>query len=995
MSRMPPSSPGLSCHPGRPWSCVRALVGKLLLSLLLAVSSLSASAAPEKELRVGVYSNQPKLFVDDKGQASGILVELLQEAAKDENWRLHFVPCEWAGCLAMLERGDIDLLPDVAYSPERARRFAFHNVPALISWSQLYGGEVKAVSLLDLKDKRVAVLEGSVQAAFLQNLTDTFGLNTSFVQTSSYDQAFQLVREGKVDLAAANKYYGDLRASHFGLHDTPIVFQPARLFYAARPGAQGDVQAALDRRLAAWQADPESVYFGILKRWQLQAPAQAIGARFFWLLGLAAVLLSAASAAALRFRRQARTRARELRDTENKLSAILDSVDSPVYIKDADFRYLYANGALCRLVDRPAAEIIGKDDFELFGPELAATLRAHDALVMEDKERRVFEEAGPSMKDGQRIYLSTKVSLALESGAARYLCGISSDITARKQMEESNRLAATVFQSHEGMLVLGPDHAIVDANQAMCAMSGYVLSELLESRTLPFLLTRDGRGLDAPFWDLLAAQHKWQGDAWGQRKTGGLYPALLSVSAVPDQAGRIANYVCTVSDITELKQTQERNLRLAFYDELTGLPNRRLLFERIQACLAASGDAAQAGALLFLDLDNFKDLNDTRGHIAGDQLLQQVARRLEACVRANDTVARLGGDEFVVMLDAIGASEEEARLHAEMLAEKVLAALGAPYDIGGMAHHASCSIGITLCTHRDESLDMLMKRGDLAMYQAKADGRNTLRFFEPWMEQRIRQRIQLEAELRHALHAGQLELFYQPQVEESRVVGAEALLRWRHPERGLIGPVEFIGVAEHTDLILPIGGWVLRAACEQLVRWSRTPHSAHLTVAVNISIRQLMEDSFVRDTLEVIAATGADPSRLKLELTESMVIDRVEETIDKMEQLRRRGVCFSLDDFGTGYSSLAYLKRLPLEQLKIDRSFVRDILVDPNDASIARSVVALAQALGLSIIAEGVETEAQHAMLRELGCHRYQGYLFGKPAPAEALDAMLVEGLPQ
>ena len=639
-----------------------------------------------------------------------------------------------------------------------------------------------------------------------------------------------------------------------------------------------------------------------------------------------------------------------------------------------------------------ADDILGKDDFSLFEPGLAAELRAHDLQAMAETRPQVFEES-TEMAGAERTYLSTKMALALGDGAAHSLCGISSDITSRKRMEESTRIAATVFESHEGMLVLDRTRAVIDANAAFCAMSGYRPDELVGSRKLPFQLAEDGGELDAAFWKTLAAEQKWHGDAFGRRKDATVCPVLLSISAVLDEAGHVANYVCTASDITELKQIQARNQRLAYYDDLTGLPNRRLLFERIQSCLAASRNETQLGALLFLDLDDFKDLNDTRGHSAGDELLRQVAHRLTSCVRSGDTVARVGGDEFVVMLDAIGTDEDEARLHAEVLAEKVLAAVAAPYVIDSLPHHAGCSIGITLCAQRDEGLDTLMKRGDLAMYQAKTDGRNLVRLFEPWMEQAVAQRIQLVAELRHALDAGQFELYYQPQVEDGHIVGSEALLRWRHPERGLVGPVEFIGVAESTGLILPIGAWALRAACQQLARWAAVPNNAHLAVAVNISIRQLMEDNFVRDTLAVIADTGADPRCLKLEITESMVIERVEETISKMEALRRHGIRFLLDDFGTGYSSLAYLKRLPLEQLKIDRSFVRDILVDPNDASIARSVVALAQALGLSIIAEGVETLAQRDKLLELGCHRFQGYLYGRPMPAEEFEDMVAAGV--
>ncbi|MFJ1468204.1 EAL domain-containing protein [Massilia orientalis] len=964
-------------------------IGRLFLGLMLSgVLGFQAWAAPAATLRVGVYDNAPKLFVDNDGRPAGILIDLLDRMADAEGWELRFVPCTWTDCLARLERGDIDLLPDVAYTEERARLVGFHQVPALLSWSQLYRGkDVKIASILDLQGKRVAVLDGSVQAQFLASLLKAYGLTPHFIATTSFEQAFRLVAAGQADLAAASNFYGDRQAPRFGLRDTPIVFQPSRLYYANRPGLPDAVPAAIDRHLRTWQADPESVYFAILKRWQLQA-AQKGDARTAWLLGAAAAIVLAASVAALRFRRQAAQRARELRRAEDKLAVILDSMDSLVYIKDADFRYTYANGAMCRMLGRPPAGILGRDDYELFGPELAPVLRAHDRQAVADAHPQQFEES-IALRGDHRTYLSTKMTLVLEDGAARSLCGISSDITSRKQLEESTRIAATVFQSSEGMLVLGPDRAVIDANAAFCAMSGYTPAELAAATALPFQLAQDGGALDDAFWEGVGTQHKWQGNAYGRRRDGSLYPALLSVSTVLDERATIVNHVCTVSDLTELKQVQERNLRLAYYDELTGLPNRRLLFERIQSCLGIARNEPQLGALLFLDLDNFKDLNDTRGHVAGDHLLLQVAQRIVACVRASDTVARLGGDEFVVMLDAIGVDEDEARLHAEVLAEKVLAAVSAPYEIDGMPHHASCSIGVTLCAHHDEDLDSLMRRGDLAMYRAKEDGRNTVRFFEPWMQHAITARTRLIAELRRALDAGQFVLYYQPQVEDGHLMGAEALLRWRHPERGLVGPGEFIGVAEHAELILPIGAWVMRAACEQLARWAACPRSAHLTMAVNISIRQLMEDNFVRDTLDAIAATGARPTHLKLEVTESMVIERVEETISKMEQLQRHGVRFSLDDFGTGYSSLAYLKRLPLEQLKIDRSFVRDILVDPNDASIARSVVALARALGLSIIAEGVETAAQRDMLREIGCHRFQGYFFGKPMPAEEFDAAL------
>lgn len=444
--------------------------------------------------------------------------------------------------------------------------------------------------------------------------------------------------------------------------------------------------------------------------------------------------------------------------------------------------------------------------------------------------------------------------------------------------------------------------------------------------------------------------------------------------------------VGTLQDITQNKAAEEEIRQLAFYDPLTQLPNRRLLLEHLAHAQAKSARTLNEGALLFIDLDNFKTLNDTFGHDTGDLLLQQVAERLTACVREGDTVARLGGDEFVVMLEDLGTDAEQAGVQAERVGEKILAHLNPPYRIAEQSHHSTPSIGITLfCGHR-ESLEELLKRADLAMYQAKAAGRNTLCFFDPQMHSVLARRAALEVDLRQGLLAGQFFLQYQSQVDDTgRVTGAEALLRWRHPERGMVSPGEFIPVAESSGLILPLGQWVLEAAARQLDAWARRPATAHLTLAVNISARQFRDPRFVEQVLRIIEQTGANPHRLKLEITESLLLDDIGDAIGKMTALKAYGVGFSLDDFGTGYSSLSYLKKLPLDQLKIDQSFVRDVLTDPNDAAIARTIVALAQTLGLGVIAEGVETQEQRSFLCEHGCHAFQGYLFGRPGAAEDL----------
>jgi diguanylate cyclase (GGDEF)-like protein/PAS domain S-box-containing protein len=462
----------------------------------------------------------------------------------------------------------------------------------------------------------------------------------------------------------------------------------------------------------------------------------------------------------------------------------------------------------------------------------------------------------------------------------------------------------------------------------------------------------------------------------------------VSVSGEPifDAEGRFTGYRGVARNITERKRAEAEIQRLAFYDELTGLPNRRLLMDRLeQAVLASARDGAH-GVLLFLDLDNFKGINDTMGHEWGDGLLVQVAQRLAGCVRASDTVARLGGDEFIAVLQGLPADAEQAVAMAESVAQKILAALNQPYDVRGRAMHSTPSIGITLFRGAGMSVAELLQSADLAMYQAKSRGRNTLCFFDQGMQAAAVARSALEADIRAGLPRGEFLLHYQRVVDADGVIlGAEALVRWNHPRRGMVPPGDFISVAEQTGLILPLGRHVLREACEELARWAADPARARWTLSVNVSAQEFRHPGFVQQVLDLLAETRADPRRLKLELTESLLLHDVEDGIAKMQVLRALGVGFSLDDFGTGYSSLSYLKRLPLDQLKIDQSFVRDVLFDPNDAAIACTVVALAQSLGLDVVAEGVESDGQRDFLLRNGCRRFQGYLFGRPGPASAL----------
>ncbi len=473
-----------------------------------------------------------------------------------------------------------------------------------------------------------------------------------------------------------------------------------------------------------------------------------------------------------------------------------------------------------------------------------------------------------------------------------------------------------------------------------------------------------------------------------RHRAGHYVPVSSRGFILRDDQGNPIRVSGTNTDLTERKAVEEQIARMALYDALTALPNRRLLTEQLHRALLASARSQRQGALLFIDLDNFKVLNDTLGHDHGDQLLQQVARRLRGCVREADTVARLGGDEFVVMLEGLVPEPRAAALEAEQIGKKILASLGLPYLVGGQEHCTTASIGIALFDDGKQGVDGLLKQADLAMYQAKATGRNALRNFDRSMQTAIDERLALEKDLRKALAADEMVLFYQPQVNaRGEHNGAEVLVRWQHPTRGLVPPDAFIPLAEATGLILPLGTWVLTTACRQLAAWSSDPCLNRLRLSVNVSVRQFREADFASGVLAIIEATGADPTKLRLELTESVLAEDIDDIVAKMTGLKACGVSFSLDDFGTGYSSLRYLQRLPLDELKIDRTFITELLTNPNDCTIARAVVSIADELRLNVIAEGVETDDQRTFLFANGCRFYQGYLFGKPVPVALFEA--------
>ncbi|WP_174874615.1 bifunctional diguanylate cyclase/phosphodiesterase [Vogesella oryzae] len=563
-------------------------------------------------------------------------------------------------------------------------------------------------------------------------------------------------------------------------------------------------------------------------------------------------------------------------------------------------------------------------------------------------------------------------------------------LEARRQRDEEQlRIAAAAFESQEGIFVTDADNTILRVNSAFSTITGYSEAEAVGQT--PHLLSsgKHPQAFYDEMWRQLQSCRFWSGEIWNRRKSGDIYPEWLTITAVSDAQNHISHYVATLTDITQRKRAEEEIRNLAYYDPLTRLPNRRLLLERLQQAVGSAGRRGNEGALLFIDLDNFKTLNDTLGHDMGDLLLQDVALRLNQCVREDDTVARLGGDEFVILLPNLSKNHDEAAKLAQRLGERIRLALNVPYDLAGHDYHATPSIGIAMFADGQHNGDELMKRADLALYSAKAAGRNAVHFFDPQMQKNLSERASLEAALRQAVAGDQLRLLYQPQIDHTGTIyGAEVLLRWQHPTLGLLSPDRFIALAEETGLIIPIGQWVLEQACLQLQQFSLQPAMAGLSLSVNISIRQLRQTDFTVQVQRILAASGAPPQRLVLELTESGLVDDIEASSRKMAPLRHSGVQFALDDFGTGYSSLAYLKKLPLDQLKVDQSFVRNVMHDQHDAAIVRTVIVLARALNLNVVAEGVETAEQLAFLQQQGCHNYQGYLFGQPMPLSELLAL-------
>jgi len=723
-----------------------ALLATLLATAPL-VSPLALGAAP---VRIGIYHNPPKIQSGEDGEPSGIFGDLAVALAEENDWQLEPVTCTWQECLAMLEAGKLDLMPDVAWTATRAERFTFHREPVLHSWSQLYHRPALEIEgMLDLAGLRIAVLEDSMQQRSMARMLESFGIEAKLVALEGFREGFTSVQQGTTDAVVSNHLFGGWQAPRYGLTASPIMFEPSRLFFAAPPGRDTTLLEQVDAQLLSWKRQPGSPYHQALESW-----------------------------------------------------------------RSGDGR-------------RPVPKWLG---WALIGSSVLMGL----AMVGNLKLRRRVQ-----------------------------------------------------------------DH--------------------------------------------LAA----------------------------------------------IRQVREDNRRLTLYDSLTGLPNRRHLMEQLHRRLDTPHAAHRYTALLLIDLDRFKRINDTRSHREGDELLFQLSEQFEEVLGGTTTfLAHLGADEFAVLVDDLGQRADQAAQRVERLGERLLSAIVAAQTPEVADLGITGSVGVSLFDGEAPSPDTALQQADMAVGQAKAAGGNRLRFFDDAVQAAVNRQVRLEADLRRALQRDELRLFYQVQVDErGEVSGREALLRWAHPQQGMISPAEFIPLAEETGLIVPIGRWVVETACHRLAEWASDPVQAEQAISVNVSPVQFSEEAFVAELRKILDATGAPPRRLVLEVTESLLMQNPECVSQRLSELRDLGVRLSLDDFGTGYSSLNYLKRLSLHELKIDGSFVAGIPYDPADMAIVDTTLTLANRLGLEVTAEGVETEEQHHWLKARGCQRFQGFLFGRPEPLPPLGA--------
>ena len=972
---------------GKPWT-VLVLWSFLVSCMVLFLAAPVIATASETSLRVVTDNNYPPyVFKDAEGQPAGYIVDLWRLWEQKSGERVDFKAMQWDEAQRAMHDGQADVIDMIFRTPVREQLFDYSLPYATLPVGIYVDASIHGVkSIRELAGFTIGVQRGDACVDKLSNL----GI-THLAAYPNYEGILAAAQAGDIKIFCMD----EAPASYYlYLFRDKLRFSRAFKLYEGQfhwAVNKGDLASStlVTRGMALITAEEREA---LREKWFSQPFEFRPYLRMLLLGGLAAVaFLSVAGLWIWMLRRSVRARTAEIRLANNalrsekaRLRTIIDNSPDGIALKDSDGVYLDCNAGVEAELGLSREQIVGKSDAQIFSDdELVAAIRSKDHLVMSAGQPLQYDYTFKGSSGEMRDMEVVKVPIQDNDGQSTGVLMVVRDITERRRSERELRIASVAFESHDALMIVSPYGTIERVNAAFTRITGYSPQEALGKT--PNLL-KSGLHPSTFFetlWQTLLHEGHWQGEVVNRRRDGALYTVRLSVTAVKDSQGQVTHYIGDLQDITDEKRAREQAERLKLYDPLTDLPNRSLLEDRMRRALDASEERGELGALTILNLDFFSKVNDSLGHAFGDRLLVEVAQRIRSAVGEGATVARFSGDTFALVAEGLGLDRTPAALQALATAEAVRRAIELPVNVEGHKVVATASLGTTLFSGHALAPDVLVRQAELAMYKSKNAGRNLVRFFEDAMQQEIDRHRWLEEELREAVAQGQCMLHYQVQVDaKQQPIGAEALIRWIHPKRGVVSPAEFIPMAEETGLIEQMGHWALATVCDQLALWAQDEELRNLTLAVNVSPRQFKAETFVQDVVGQIERSGAAVERLKLEVTESLAIDSFDDAIAKLQALRRAGCVISLDDFGTGNSSLNYLTRLPLSQLKIDKSFIDALPESMPDALVAQTVIAMGHGLGLDVIAEGVETPAQHTCLMAMGCQAFQGYLFGRPLPA-------------
>ncbi len=955
-------------------------------------SALSDPKSPQQTLRVVTDNNYPPYAVIGlDGQPEGYTVDLWRLWERKTGVRVDFKAIQWSEAQKSMQDGRADAIDLIFRTPVREQLYDYSEPHATLPVNIYVDASIQGVrSPTDLLGFTIGVQRGDACIDELARL----GI-TSLAAYPNYQGILGAAQAGDIKIFCMD----EAPASYYlYLHRDKLRFSQAFKLYegqfhwAVNKGDKATL-ALINRGMAMITAKEREA---LQQKWFSQPFEFRPYLRM--LAGASMVLMLAFAAAAAwiwTLRRSVQSRTAEIRQANQQLKAeramlrtIVDKSPDGIALKSRDGVYLDCNAGTEMRLGLTREAIIGKTDEQLFADQqLAAEIHRTDLEVMRTGQALKYEQRLGLNNGEMRDLEVVKVPVNDEQQQVAGVLVVVRDITERLLAEHELRIASVAFQSHNGLMIVSALGVIERVNGAFTVITGYPPEEAIGKT--PRILRS---GLHPPdfyqaMWAAVLRDGRWHGEVVNRRRDGTLSTARLSITAVTDQQGSTAHFIGDLQDISAEKQAREEAERLKLYDPLTALPNRRLLEDRMRLATKLSEDRGEYGTLIMLDVDHFRHINDSLGHGFGDHLLAEIAKRIVAVSGEGETLARFSGDAFVLLKESLGSDQQLAARQALALADAVRLAIAAPYNLDGHKIVATGSFGVTMFLGTQVATDVLLRQAELAMYKSKNGGHNLVSFFEESMQQEIDRHRWLEQELREALAQEQFTMHYQLQVDAAQQpCGAEALIRWNHPVRGVVSPAEFISLAEETGLIEPMGHWALSTVCDQLARWAQDEVFCHMTLSVNVSPRQFKSDTFVGEVIAQVQRSGAPIGRLKLEVTESVAIDSFDDSIAKLQALRELGCLISLDDFGTGNSSLNYLTRLPLSQLKIDKSFVDNLPQSSADSMVAQAIIAMGHGLGLDVIAEGVETAEQKVCLEGMGCRLFQGYLFGRPVPSKALE---------